>query len=159
MARPSPLLLGALVLCFAAAATAASYSALDNPSWGWSLTFRDEFDGATIDSTKWRNGVGQTFAGNFEVQAYQASLAYLDGQGHLVLKSQPGNCKDDSGVNRTYCSGWIDTRYRFWQQYGRFEVSAKMPKATVCSPHQNLFMNCRLLTHFAGPLGGALDAP
>lgn len=95
---------------------------------GWQLVWKDEFDGAQLDYTKWaveENGHG---GGNQELQYY------LDRQknvrvenGNLVLQAHRETV-NVAGVVREYTSGRVRTKRRAAWQYGRFEIRARLPK-------------------------------
>lgn len=83
----------------------------------WKLIFNDEFNGTQLDLSKWkvleydeaRNG------------HWIAEDAYLDGNGHLVLRTK----KDDD----RYTSGAITTEGgRFEHTYGYWECRCLLPK-------------------------------
>src|SRR5258706_6483235 len=100
------------------------------------LVFADEFNGASgssIDSTKWTMQTGGNGWGNKELQYYTDSRenAYLDGKGHLVIKTIMqdlplsykcwyGQCK--------YTSARLMTKNKFAQKCGRFEAGIKIPR-------------------------------
>jgi beta-glucanase (GH16 family) len=85
------------------------------PVAGYRLTWSDEFDGKTLDGTKWKyRALGQRGdAINTE------SSVYLDGRGNLVIEA--GSVKD-----KIY-AGIIDTEGLFETRYGYFECRAKLP--------------------------------
>ena len=87
---------------------------------GWKLTWHDEFDGEKLDTNTW-NVMDAELKKNKELQYYTPEDVYLE-NGHLVLRSQ----KRDMGT-RHYTSGHVDTKNHFSQEYGRFEVRAKLP--------------------------------
>lgn len=76
------------------------------------LTFDDEFDGSTLDSSKWE------LCPEWKRQDYNAywddDMTALDGEGNLVLTM---SAKEDA-----YYSGGIRSKGLFEQQYGYFEV-------------------------------------
>ena len=87
---------------------------------GWGLVWHDEFQGDTLDHLKWRVEDAALVKNN-ELQYYSPDEVYLR-NGVLVLRSG----KRSVG-GRAYTSGLVDTRGKFAQQYGRFEVRAKLP--------------------------------
>ena len=95
----------------------------------WVCTFADEFNGTSLDRTKW---LPQT---NFATGGTRPSTrsCHVDnpanvavGQGHLELTvrkvSAPVVCQ---GRPANYTSGQVSTYRRFSQQYGRFEARMK----------------------------------
>ena len=94
---------------------------------GWRITFRDEFDGAEgtgIDTTKWTpEDKGDGF-GNNELQFYtpRTDNARMDGDGSLIIE-----VRRESYMGRDYTSARLDTKGKFEQTFGRFEIRAKVP--------------------------------
>jgi len=92
----------------------------------WQLTFEDNFDGTTLDQTKW-HPTGWVDNG-YELQTYSASNVEVSGGTVKLWARQNG-----SGT-KPYTSGKIITGGRnasdiyFAQKYGRFEASMKLPK-------------------------------
>ena len=108
---------------------------LPTPSKGkkWSLTFYDEFNGKSIDTSKWRGGYSNlkwcppnSDAGGKCPNKY-TGLAVSDG----VLKLQPRVTEDYSTAyeNRAimHTGGNDANDAKFFQKYGYFEVKAKFP--------------------------------
>jgi beta-glucanase (GH16 family) len=93
---------------------------------GWTLVWRDEFDGPSgtaPDSTKWTPRVGQATA-NEELEYYSdrpENLA-LDGNGHLVITA-----REEQYMGSDYTSARIETADKFEQAYGRFQARIKIP--------------------------------
>ena len=101
------------------------------------LVFADEFDGGTLDRTKW-NVIGMDFWVNRELQAYVDSpetLSFRDGVdgadgGVLVVKPvwRPGvDTNDDRKAD--FISGRINSSEKFDFQYGRAEARIRMSDA------------------------------
>jgi beta-glucanase (GH16 family) len=100
------------------------------PSWS------DEFDGSAgspPDSTKWNYdlgiGPGRDGWGNNELQTYtdRTANAYLDGEGHLVIKAIKENFTGADGATRGYTSARLVTLGKFEPTYGRIEARIKVP--------------------------------
>lgn len=106
---------------------------------GWTLVWNDEFDGDTIDRSKWDFEIGNGFYdyrnhawvpgwGNEELQYYTAEPANAfqrDGVLHLrALKESLHGCGYTSARIRTKAR---DGRALFAKQYGRFEFRARVP--------------------------------
>lgn len=93
----------------------------------WELVFSDEFDGPTLDLSKW---VPQNAAlvKNDESQFYTPdALSFRDGS--LVITAR----RREMG-GRAFTSGLIESRARFYQAYGRLEIRAQIPKGTGLWP-------------------------
>lgn len=88
---------------------------------GWRLVWSDEFDGDTLDDSKWK-AEDAALEKNNEAQTYSPDEVFV-GDGVLTLRSQK---RQKSG--RDYTSGLVETIGRFSQTYGRFEVRAKLPR-------------------------------
>jgi len=87
---------------------------------GWYLIWHDEFEGNTLDPFKWRVEDAALIKNN-ELQYYTPEDVYVH-DGVLTLRSQ----KRQMG-GRHYTSGLVETKGKFAQAYGRFEVRAKLP--------------------------------
>lgn len=100
---------------------------------GRTLTFQDEFNGTTLDLTKWdyQNGTGKEYGldfwGNNEKQIYQTENVEVSG-GTLKLHARMDDVFDPyTGHRMFFTSGKIVTLGRFAQTYGRFEAKIKAP--------------------------------
>ena len=87
---------------------------------GWILVWEDEFEGNSIDRTKWRIEDAALVKNN-EMQYYSPEEVFLK-KGCLVLRSQKRKKE-----NRNYTSGLIETKGKYTQTFGRFEMRAKFP--------------------------------
>jgi beta-glucanase (GH16 family) len=107
----------------------------------WQLVWQDEFDGNSLDTTKWSFEVDCWGGGNAELQCYTARPQNTFVQnGVLTLKAiqerytgtQTGCTRADGCTNtKDYTSSRIRTVYDpkgSWL-YGRMEMSAKLPDA------------------------------
>ncbi|MBX3427201.1 MAG: family 16 glycosylhydrolase [Pirellulales bacterium] len=85
---------------------------------GWVPTWSDEFDGTTLDTTKWDPILWLTPYNN-ERQAYHPSRVTV-ADGHLVLTA------DNTPLGgKAYTSGKVESKIT--QQFGRWEIRAKLP--------------------------------
>jgi len=97
--------------CIAAIAIAATHisAAQAAPPAGYALTWSDEFNGSSLDSTKW----GQRYPG-VRYDAVNTADAVSVGGGNLTIKTYTS-----SGTNYT---GMIGTQGKFQQTHGYFEA-------------------------------------
>lgn len=115
--------------------TAAAQSALPQPSEepataaakDWKLVWQDEFDGESLDYSKWEIEVNAFGGGNQELQIYtdRRENVRVEG-GRLILEARRDN-HGIQGTVREYSSGRIRSKHRGDWKYGRFEIRAKMP--------------------------------
>lgn len=93
------------------------------------LSFADEFNGSSLDGSKWR--VRDRDHLSFDA-AYLTKDAVEVGNGTMTIqgrrRSSPATAS--SGLReRWYDTGYIDTIGKFSQKYGRWEMRAKVPTA------------------------------
>jgi beta-glucanase (GH16 family) len=90
---------------------------------GWKLVWNDEFNGSSVDLTKWEYEVNGNGGGNNELQYYTArdTNSYIK-DGALVIQALK-----ESYQNREYTSARMRTKYKGDWKYGRFEIRAKLP--------------------------------
>ncbi len=99
----------------------------DTDPSGWKLIWRDEFNGTSIDSSKWElahNGKG---GGNNELQYYtpRRKNAYVE-NGRLIIQALREQYSGSDGT-RNYTSARLSTPNKGDFRYGKIEVRAKLP--------------------------------
>ncbi|HEY3286306.1 MAG TPA: glycoside hydrolase family 16 protein [Gemmatimonadaceae bacterium] len=106
----------------AASSAAPARSAAPAPSApaGWTLVWRDEFNGRSLDTTRW-NVLLREQSKHDELQYYLPDEVYLE-RGALRIRS-----RERAYGTMKYTSGRLDTRGKFAPIYGRFEIRAKLP--------------------------------
>jgi beta-glucanase (GH16 family) len=94
---------------------------------GWTLVWHDEFDGATIDRSRWGFQVDGEGGGNNELQYYTSreSNAFVE-NGSLVIRALRETYTGEDGT-RSYTSGRLYSQGTGSWKYGRFEIRAKLP--------------------------------
>jgi beta-glucanase (GH16 family) len=115
---------------------------VDLPTWlgqrppvdgEWTKTFEDNFDGSTIDLTKWN-----IYAPNFwdtRTHFSKDNVIVKDGALTLRVEKKTGRQNDDpAGKETDYATGYADTYGKWVQRYGYFEARVKLPKAPCLWP-------------------------
>ena len=98
---------------------------------GWTLTFHDEFDGPTIDRTKWSTDYLSPNQG--EAAVVDEALELRDSLLRIKLDKRETFIEQDRTHKRyDYTSGCINTQLgpRFAQQYGWWEIRSRMPSGS-----------------------------
>lgn len=90
---------------------------------GYSLTWNDEFDGATLSEASWNYelGTGNNGWGNNELQFYRRQNTSII-EGKLVIEA-----KRENFDGMSYTSSRLTTQGKHAFQYGRIDIRAKMP--------------------------------
>lgn len=120
---------GAIVGCGDTIKTESDFTPPDlrTPSSDWELVWSDEFDGASLDMSKWSFEINCSGGGNNEAQCYTDSpenLFLQEGILNIVAKpTTPG-----SGLTKPYTSSRIVTKGKGDFKYGRIEIRAKSPE-------------------------------
>lgn len=102
------------------------------------LLFQDEFEGTSLDLTKWSYDIGNGCPGlcgwgNNEKEYYTNSSQNVNVTGgYLNLTARPS--ANHLGSGSDFTSGKIHTRNKFDRLYGRFEARMKMPVGTGLWP-------------------------
>jgi beta-glucanase (GH16 family) len=89
----------------------------------WPLAWSDEFDGSSVDVTKWKYETGGGGWGNGEAEYYTSGANSSVKDGHLIIEAR----KETIGSNQ-YTSSRMNSQSAFDFMYGRVEVRAKLPK-------------------------------
>lgn len=120
------LLMSTLSGCGGGAETRSDFDNVDvtQPVTDWQLVWSDEFDGNSIDATKWTHEVNCAGGGNNERQCYTDSSdnAYV-ANGILNIVALPA----EEGAEKPYTSARLVTRNKADFKYGRIEMRAQLP--------------------------------
>ena len=114
----------------------ASLQANNTVSGTWNLVWSDEFDGDSLDLSKWEHEVNCWGGGNGEQQCYTdrvENTVVADGKLNIIARREDFTGPDnvDGNLNSVttlpYTSARLRTMNKGDWQYGRFEVRAKLP--------------------------------
>jgi len=90
---------------------------------GWTLAWADEFNGTSLDTSKWNIEVNGNGGGNNELQYYTARPENVRvAGGELVIEA-----RKEAYMGKQYTSGRITTQNKASWQYGRMEARMKIP--------------------------------
>jgi len=122
--KPICLIISILVLLSATSASAGAQT--------YTLRWADEFDGPAgnvPDQAKWNYDIGGNGWGNNELETYtrRSDNAFLDGDGHLIIRVVKETLTGPDGIKRDYTSARLLTKGKFTQRYGRLEARIKLP--------------------------------
>ena len=99
----------------------------------WNLVFSDEFDGSSLDLTKWRpNWLGGTDTTitkpvNRAEQSCYDPAQVTQGGGLATLTAVKRSCTASNGVTYNYASGLIESKNHFTFTYGYMETRMWLP--------------------------------
>lgn len=134
--------------------TDTDYESVDvtSPPEGWELVWSDEFDGTSIDDSKWTHEVDCWGGGNNEQQCYTESSenSYVE-DGKLYLVALPA----EEGAEKPYTSARMNTQYKGDWKYGRIEIRAQMPAGQGTFPA--FWMMPTDSVYGGWPLSGEID--
>lgn len=102
---------------------------------GYQLVFQDEFEGDTLDTTKWGYNYSWGHSHNHAAWCVPENVVVKDGVLTLVgeNKQHPDAVGKQGTFNNKkydiiYTSGAVNTQYKYNFDYGYFEAKLKMPK-------------------------------
>jgi beta-glucanase (GH16 family) len=98
-------------------------SSSDAPAGDWKLVWSDEFNGSSVDKTKWAFDTGSDFG--TQQQDYDTSrpdnVTLTDG--NLVITA-----RSEAYQGSSFTSGRIESSASFTRTYGRFEARIQLPQ-------------------------------
>lgn len=132
----------------------------------WVCTFADEFDGLSLDRTRWHvlttATSGLTNGGECFMDS-PANVSVSGGALHLTLRREdrPVECEglpEGVGPTTSYTSGMITTWRIFSQAYGRYEFRARFPTSDQPGLHSALWLWPEDESRYGGrPAAGEID--
>ena len=139
------------------------------PQGSWSCTFDDEFNGTSLDTSKWQPLLTSTTG--YQSGSLLSQVCYVDDPdtisesgGSLNLSvvsvSPPITCNQPGGFSfdTSYEGGMITSYQLFSQQYGYFQVRAEMPPTSVPGLQETLWLYPETLTLYGPwPDSGEID--
>lgn len=127
----------------------------------WTCTFADDFNGNSLDTTKWTpvltSWSGTNFGGAcLTNQGVKVSGGYLN---LTVAKTAPFSCASlSSKFTTSYYGGEVTTLNKWGQTDGRWDIRAKFPRSTRAGLQASLWMLPYDLGHYgAWPISGEID--
>jgi len=112
----------------------------------WVCTFDDEFTGTTLDLTKWT--VQQTAIGGYTTGSPGNHVCYVASKNNVnvsggylsLIVRKEANVVRCGALTSQFTGGTVSTYGHFSQTYGRFEVRARFPSATVAGLQEALWL-------------------
>ena len=95
----------------------------------WQMIFEDEFNGDSIDFTKW-NFRPDWLRDKGYVNYWDKSTMFVDGKGNLVSRATPGKKMVHGKEIDAYLSGAVSTKGLFESTYGYYEAKVKLHHQT-----------------------------
>lgn len=119
----------------------------------YQLIWSDEFDGNSLDQSKWSYEYGGKGWGNRELQYYTDRPENIRVEnGYLIIEARKETYTDDAGQSNNYTSSRIVTRNKAEFTYGKIEARISLPMGKGTWPA--FWM---LGTYTKWPLGGEID--
>lgn len=119
----------------------------------YQLVWSDEFEGSSLDQSKWSYEYGGKGWGNRELQYYTDRAENIRVEnGNLIIEARKETYTDDTGQTNDYTSARIVTRDKAEFTYGKIEARISLPAGKGTWPA--FWM---LGTYTKWPLGGEID--
>lgn len=128
----------------------------------WPCSFDEEFNGTTLDTSKWV--VQQTADGGYHsgLECFEDSpdnVSVSGGTLHLTVEESASSflCPGEPPYATQYTSGMVSTYQHFTQTDGLFEVRAKISGATTQGLQSSFWLYPAQPTYGAWPASGEID--
>ncbi|HRW38150.1 MAG TPA: glycoside hydrolase family 16 protein [Aquihabitans sp.] len=111
-------------------ATTTTTTAVAGTRPGWTLVGGDEFDGASLNTSKWKPYFNTYGDSNNELACLTPNnVSQSGGTVKITAKKQTVTCS--AGTTEQYTSGFLGSRETgtYYPKYARFEMRAKLPHA------------------------------
>lgn len=130
MKAKNAVVVGTLATLSLAALSGAAFASPPAGTWSANPTFVDDFNGTTLDSTKWSKGMRWADVINNELQGYVPENVTV-ANGYCTIKAEKRTVQNTDwvgykGATKSYASGAIQTWNKWTQAYGYFEARIKM---------------------------------
>ena len=107
------------------------FLALRRTSATWELVFSDEFNGTGLNTSVWNIKNNEShccgpFGGQGELELYTHSRVRVS-DGMLKLTTSRETVVGPKGQLWNFTSGWVDTKNKFSQKWGKFEANCSLP--------------------------------
>jgi beta-glucanase (GH16 family) len=129
----------------------------------WTCRFVDHFSGTRLNTASWTVQKSSNSAAAPALACWEddpENVRVSGGSLHLTVrkKSAPFLCQSPWGDFTTqYTGGSISTWDKLEMTYGRYEIRAKFPTATVAGIHSALWLYPREMTYGPWPRSGEID--
>ncbi|WOO40098.1 glycoside hydrolase family 16 protein [Rubellicoccus peritrichatus] len=106
----------------------------------WVQTLNEDFETNTLNDSVWSTRLAMIGPPREETQRYRdENVVVADGQVSLIVEQNPGHQYDDPTLPERDLAAGMLSSYDLWkQQYGYFEIRAKMPTAIGLGPTLSL---------------------
>ena len=97
----------------------------------WTLSMVENFDGPSLNTSLWNIKANQSHCcqlGKEELQLYVPDEVFVK-KGRLNIRTRfsEAGVLGPGGKRFNFTSGWIDSKMKFSQQYGKFEANCSLP--------------------------------
>lgn len=129
----------------------------------WTCTFSDEFDGASLDATKWmpqQTAVSGLKSGPGCIVGDPDNVSVGGGVLRLTARREdkPFTCRSPNGDSTTqYTNGSVTSNGRFSQAFGRYEFRAKFANVKVPGIHGAIWLYPIIERYGPWPQSGEID--